>query len=113
MRQFSPARGLWCVAVVLLAWHAAAQDKPAAIGSRVSPPTECTTNCLALPDAPSSVAASPAEPTPAPYSLMGPVASAPYVALSSRQKLGIFLHHTYSPYTFVSTGINATWSQMV
>jgi hypothetical protein len=36
-----------------------------------------------------------------------------YRPLSARDKFGIFLHRTYSPYTFASTAFNATWAQMV
>ncbi len=36
---------------------------------------------------------------------------APYVALSTNQKFHIFVKQTYSPYTFVSAGFGALWSQ--
>jgi hypothetical protein len=39
-------------------------------------------------------------------------ADSTYVRLSSRQKFGIFLKGTYSPYTFASAAANATWAQM-
>jgi len=38
-------------------------------------------------------------------------ASAPYVPLTPRQKFHHFLHHTYSPYTFVNAMYNATYAQ--
>lgn len=91
-----------------------AAQQPPAIARPENPSPHCTTNCVALPDAPSSTEpAAPPEPKPAPYSLVGPVVSAPYVALSAKQKFGIFVHHTYSPYTFVSAALNATWAQMI
>ena len=101
-------------AALLLALPLLAQQKPPAIGGKADPKLPCTNNCVALPDAPSAVSTeAPPEPPPKAYSLVGPVASAPFVPLKPKQKLGIFLHHTYSPYTFVSAGINATWSQIV
>lgn len=35
-----------------------------------------------------------------------------YRPLSTRDKFDMFLHKTYSPYTFAETGFNATWAQM-
>ena len=112
----------WLACAVLVCSAAsvlAQQQKPPAVGRRTEPPTlPCAQPCAALPNAPSATSREgppegPPEPTPKPYSLLGPVASAPFAPLSTRQKFGIFLHHTYSPYTFVSAGLNATWAQIV
>ncbi len=84
-----------CCALALTAL-AAAQPGPAA----------------ALPDAPSQqhtsqvVAADPPVNTP-----LTALASAPYEPLTPHQKFHYFLHHAYSPYTFVTAMYNATYAQ--
>lgn len=57
-----------------------------------------------LPDAPSASATqSPARATPN--------EAAPYVPLTRKQKAERWAHHTYSPYTFTSVLLGASWAQ--
>lgn len=114
MRPGAAIRNLMCAVLLACGPLLAQTQTPPAIGGKADPKLPCTHDCVALPNAPSAVAPeAPPEPSPKPYSLVGPVASAPFVPLKPKQKLGIFVHHTYSPYTLVSAGINATWSQIV
>lgn len=69
-----------------------------------------------LPSAPSQIQrrqiASAAAPLATRQSLTA-LASAPYQPLTKRQKFAAFVHHTYSPYTFVNAMYNATYAQAV
>ncbi len=46
-----------------------------------------------------------------PNTRLQPLPNAPYVPLTNRQKLQIFLRQTYAPYTFLTAGYNALYAQ--
>jgi hypothetical protein len=81
--------------VLLFALHAAAQQKTAPAPHATQP----------LPDAPSAQTANPRPVKAALYE------NAPYTPLSRDEKFHRWLHYTYSPYTFTSVTLSATWAQ--
>ncbi len=100
--------------MLALAWPTMAL---AQISERADPP-RATAGTPALPDAPSATPHPPRAiqqdraTTAQSWWLVSP-ANAPYRPLSPREKFQSFLHHAYSPYTFLGAFEDATWAQVV
>ncbi|MGI9103779.1 MAG: hypothetical protein ACR2IF_15170 [Terriglobales bacterium] len=93
---------LWLLASVF----AAAQGGP--------PPPNIRNDSNSLPNAPSAQRNVPADPRPHVQSWwLVSSERAPYRPLTKREKFQSFVHHAYSPYTFVGAAYDATYAQMV
>ena len=51
------------------------------------------------------------DPFPQPSEASATIGTVDYTPLSARCKFNLFVKQTYSPYTFVSAGVQATWAQ--